>query len=82
MNDELKYWALALLLIAAALFGFMYYNHVPSTAQTETVVVETCKACGSPVYTEELDYFMPMWVGDIMIMIPVYKTVIHCCKTK
>lgn len=80
MNKELKYWALALLLMAAVLFGFMYYVHVPNTTQAQTVVVETCSVCGQSLYQEELDFFITTWVGDIPVLIPIYKTVLHQCK--
>lgn len=78
MNKDLKICLVVVAVMAASIFGFLYYS-VPSTP-IPVQVVERCKACGSPVYVEELDYFMPMIVGDMTVMVPIFKTVMHFCQ--
>lgn len=80
MNKELKWFLLSLLVMFAAIASFLYMRTPrPVTTQVQTIV-NPCKVCGKPLYREELDFYMTTWIGDIPVIIPIYKTILHTCK--
>lgn len=81
MNKDLKWVVLALLIVAATFAAFFAVKGPIKTRPAEVVVVkDPCRVCGQALYREELDYFITMWVGDLPVLIPVYKDVLHTCK--
>lgn len=73
----------ALLTIAAVMAVFFSISPHKTIENTQVVVVkDPCRICGQSLYREELDYFVTMWIGDLPVLIPIYKTVLHDCHER
>jgi hypothetical protein len=81
MSRDAKFVVLALLIMAAAMWFFLGSSHSFKTTPAEVVVVkDPCRVCGKSLYREEVDFYITTWIGDVPVLIPIYKTVLHTCK--
>lgn len=83
MSEERRSYPIviiALLVMAVILGAFLNsIGFFKTAAHTQVTVYNPCRVCGQELYHEELDFFITTYVGDIPVLTPIYKTVLHVC---